>query len=194
MPGKIEKQVLMILASEPHNAFTTEDLCERVYGANEKRHHVAMLRVMKRIAGAGAGRYRLKVANRRGRELVLYDATDIESTATAGIKRDTCAAYRGKGFARDRFCKGRRLGVEEAEAEVRARLAENERVASQVREGGYYWRSVEKARAEIAGDTQKVAEMEAEDEAGLAAFREQFKALAPLFAARKRGPYRKRNR
>ena len=51
-PGRIERTIAAILDSEADNAFTTEDLCERVYpGVNraEKKHRVAVLRAANRL-------------------------------------------------------------------------------------------------------------------------------------------------
>ena len=51
-PGRIERAIAAILDGEPNNAFTTEDLCERVYpGVNrvEKKHRVAVLRAANKL-------------------------------------------------------------------------------------------------------------------------------------------------
>ena len=51
-PGRIERAIAAILDAEPDNAFTTEDLCERVYpGVNrvEKKHRVAVLRAANKL-------------------------------------------------------------------------------------------------------------------------------------------------
>jgi hypothetical protein len=46
-PGRIERAIAAALDAEPDGAFTTDDLCDRVYrGVNriEKKHRVAVLR------------------------------------------------------------------------------------------------------------------------------------------------------
>jgi hypothetical protein len=46
-PGRIERAIAAALDAEPDGAFTTDDLCDRVYrGVNriEKKHRVAELR------------------------------------------------------------------------------------------------------------------------------------------------------
>jgi hypothetical protein len=56
-PGRIERAIAAILDGEADNAFTTEDLCERVYsGVNrvEKKHRVAVLRAANRLVKRAA--------------------------------------------------------------------------------------------------------------------------------------------
>jgi hypothetical protein len=51
--GRIARISESILTAEPDNAFTIEDLCGRVYDADnpvEKNHRVAVIRAAKRIA------------------------------------------------------------------------------------------------------------------------------------------------
>jgi hypothetical protein len=46
-PGRVSRAIEAALEAEPDNAFTVEDLCDRVYrGINrvEKKHRVAVLR------------------------------------------------------------------------------------------------------------------------------------------------------
>ena len=53
-PGRIERAIYDLFADHPEGAWTTEDLCRRVYPtANriEKKHRVAVLRAVKTIMG-----------------------------------------------------------------------------------------------------------------------------------------------
>jgi len=147
MPGKIEKKVLALLAAEPDNAFTVEDLCEEVYGAAEKKHRVAMLRVVNRLAAedgtpdAATSRLRWHRADRRGGEVVLYDALNVSSYATARIKADTLSKYRAKGWGMSRWSRYRpyvHVSRAEAEEQVKERLADG-RYQELIAEGGAWW-------------------------------------------------------
>jgi hypothetical protein len=41
-PGRIERAIAAVL--DEADAFTIEDLCQRIYGGTEKKHRVAVLR------------------------------------------------------------------------------------------------------------------------------------------------------
>jgi hypothetical protein len=49
-PGRVDRAIDAIFAAEPDNAFTTDDLAQRVYRVNQpsKTHRVAILRSAKR--------------------------------------------------------------------------------------------------------------------------------------------------
>ena len=51
-PGRIERAILATFIAEPDNAFTTADLCSRIYRVNQasKRHRVAVLRALTNVA------------------------------------------------------------------------------------------------------------------------------------------------
>jgi hypothetical protein len=51
-PGSVERCLREVFAKEPKGVFTTEMLCRRVYGEKkiEKKHRVAVLRALKRLA------------------------------------------------------------------------------------------------------------------------------------------------
>lgn len=155
--GKIEKQVHALLATEPDNAFTVEDLCEHVYGRVEKRHRVAVLRVVRRIAARETGPYRFLICETRGGELVLFDATNVISYATARLKADNLNGYRGKGFGHRR----RPMTRAQAEAPIQARLA-REDTQKLIREGGWWWRHTQEAIARMNGDVAAADRVAAE--------------------------------
>jgi hypothetical protein len=47
--GAVQRAVLELIASKAEGAWRTQDICEHVYGASEKRHRVAVLRAIKRM-------------------------------------------------------------------------------------------------------------------------------------------------
>jgi hypothetical protein len=51
-PGQVEQIIEAVFKAEPDNAFTIEDLCDRVYPGEpiEKKHRVSVLRAAKKVA------------------------------------------------------------------------------------------------------------------------------------------------
>ncbi len=94
-PGKIERAIEAVFAAEPDDAFTTADLCDRVYpGLNrvEKKHRVAVIRVAKKVFGrAGWDCYRTESL---GGTLVFYNPFDVMSYAIGRQKADMFTNYR----------------------------------------------------------------------------------------------------
>jgi hypothetical protein len=173
-PGRIERAIEAVFAAEPDNAFTTEDLCDRVYnGANgvEKKHRVAVLRAVKNIITRRdvLGCY---PSGRMGGTLVFCDRTNVMSYAMARLKSD-CAFYQDHDPRRyARSC----LKDSSTEAELHASLAEGGRHHERVIEGGVWWRHTQSAIGEIearrAGDDARLQKVLAErKERANAAFR-----------------------
>ena len=95
-PGRIERAIAAILDGEADNAFTTEDLCERVYsGVNrvEKKHRVAVLRaankLVKRRDNTGCWR-----SENLGGTRVYFNIDNVMSYAMARLKADNLNHYR----------------------------------------------------------------------------------------------------
>ena len=138
MSGKVESQVRAILAAEPDNAFTVEDLCELVYGSSpEKRHRVSMLRAIKWISAAEP-RYETFRASKQGGEYVIYDCTNAHAYGMARLKQDGLENYRRKGYGmRGSYDWGKRSRVE---SETKLREQIRSRHAEAISEGGVWWR------------------------------------------------------
>jgi hypothetical protein len=80
-PGKIQRALTAIFDAAPDVALTTTELCQRVYGAAEKRHKVALARAMR---GIQKRRPELGVT-KRGYEFLWYNRTSVQSyLATKG--------------------------------------------------------------------------------------------------------------
>lgn len=83
--GKIERAIEQILDESPDEAFTTSELCERIYGASEKRHRVAVgrsvLAVLLRRPSLCEWRIRA-----RGREFVYANSRSSASLEDARKK------------------------------------------------------------------------------------------------------------
>jgi hypothetical protein len=93
-PGRIQKAIRALFAAEPDNAFTTAELCERIYGVEAgaeiaKKHRVAVMRAAKGIA-----ELRHFAGENLGGQLVFYDPLNVMSYAMARLKSDSLNCYR----------------------------------------------------------------------------------------------------
>ena len=182
-PGRIERAIAAILDAEADNAFTTEDLCERVYsGVNrvEKKHRVAVLRaankLVKRRDNTGCRR-----CENLGGTRVYFNIDNVMSYAMARLKADQFNHYRSnddRWFTPDpkwfRDAMGFKKGYQyqwprSSEAELRAELAEGGKNHKHVVPGGVWWKHTQWAIAEMeakrVGDTKRLEEIEAERKA-----------------------------
>ena len=153
--GKIERAIEAAFAAEPDNAFSTEELCNRVYrGLNqvEKKHRVAVIRAGKRLVGRDP-RFACLQTQGLGGQLVFFDPYNVMSYAMARLKSE-----------RPYFSNDKRRERQEDEAVLRKRLAPGGKEHRLVVEGGTYWRHVRKWIAERDGDEETVAKMDAESE------------------------------
>ena len=103
-PGRIEQALIAIFEGERDNAFTTHDLCERIWpdvyqdpeaGRIERQHRATVIRAARNIA-----RQRPEIqwlhGERLGRGLVFFRHDEVMSYAMARLKADRFQRYRGK--------------------------------------------------------------------------------------------------
>ena len=138
-PGRLERAIAHVFNSEPDNAFTTEDLCRRVYQVEqvEKKHRVAVLRAARNLLRRRDALSEFAGGN-RGRSSVFFDCTNVMSYAMARLK-----------------CRNGRCSDDQ---ELRDRLAGRE--AALVASGGAWWGHVQSWVAELdarrAGDVKRL--------------------------------------
>jgi hypothetical protein len=185
-PGHVSRAIEAALEAEPDNAFTIEDLCDRVYrGVNrvEKKHRVAVLRAAKAIV-ARCPDFDCMTGEGLGGTLVIFNRYRVMSYAMAWLKADRFERYRSND-KRNKwrppawYCKGLGWGPagkgkvwvqtkrNATEADLRAQL-ESERHRKLMAPGGAWWRQVQIWIAERDGDAERVAQLEAEREQALA--------------------------
>jgi hypothetical protein len=172
-PGRVSRAIEAALDAEPDNAFTVEDLCDRVYrGINrvEKKHRVAVLRAAKAIVARHPD---LDCMTSEGLgTLVIFNRSCVMSYAMARLKTDQFNRYRSND-RRDKWTPPRWLtkgygdpgkGIvwrfrhqSTTEAELRAALGD-ERRRKLVAPGGAWWRHVQIHIAERDGDAEKLAQ------------------------------------
>ena len=103
-PGRIGRALVAIFDSERDNAFTIQDLCERIWpdlyqdpqaGRIERKHRVAVVGAARNIA-----RQRPEIqwlhGERLGRGLVFFRHDVVMSYAMARLKADRFQRYRSK--------------------------------------------------------------------------------------------------
>ncbi|HZZ22979.1 MAG TPA: hypothetical protein VFE60_10570 [Roseiarcus sp.] len=102
--GRIERALVAIFDGERDNAFTTQDLCERIWpdvyqdpqaGRIERKHRSSVIRAARNIA-----RQRPEIQSlhgeRLGRGLVFFRHDEVMSYAMARLKADRFQRYRSK--------------------------------------------------------------------------------------------------
>jgi hypothetical protein len=164
-PGRIERALVAIFDSERDNAFTLEDLCERIWpdmypdGAPvEKKHRISLARAARNLA-----KRRPEIQCWRGEglggALVFFRHDDVMSYAMARLKTDCFERYR----TRDR-----RAYWRGDERKLRRKLNDDQH-RKLIGPGGAWRAHVDIFLAEQDGDVQKAARLEAEQEAMMAA-------------------------
>jgi hypothetical protein len=187
-PGRIERAIAAILDGEADNAFTTEDLCERVYsGVNrvEKKHRVAVLRAVNKLVKRRDNTGCMRCENLGGTR-VYFNIDNVMSYAMAQLKTDQFNHYRSNDdryftpkSKRFRDAMGFKKGYvyqwpRSSEAELRAELAEGGQNHKHVVPGGAWWKhtqwDVAEMEAKRVGDTKRLEEIAAERKADWEAF------------------------
>jgi hypothetical protein len=162
-PGHVARTIEAILIAEPDNAFTVDDLCDRVYrGINriEKKHRVSVMRAAKSVAKRHPN-FECERSEHLGGTLVFFTADNVMSYAMMRLKSDKFREYRNND--------PRQRWRPETEQELHARLIEGGQDHRLIIPGGAWWRHVELWKAARAGDAETVAKLEAEGERALAA-------------------------
>src|SRR5258706_13508600 len=86
-PGRVEQIIEAVFETEPDNAFTIEDLCDRVYPGEpiEKKHRVSVLRAAKQVAKRRS-EIDTMTGERLGGTLICIDQYCVLSYAMARLK------------------------------------------------------------------------------------------------------------
>ncbi len=169
-PGRVEQAIMAAIEAEPDNAFTVEDLCDRVYqGVNriEKKHRVAVIRAM-RNAAERPNDLEFMTGEGRGNTLVLFNRYNVPSYAMARLKADKLNYYRTKDD---------HLSVLEQEARLRAELQPGSRIHSLNVEGGAWMRHVRLWTAQRDGDKKLIRAIEAEEAKRMDALLKKFRGI-----------------
>jgi hypothetical protein len=135
MSGRIQRVLVKIFDRERDNAFTTEDLCERIWpdlspDQIKKSHHGTVIRAVRHIASQRPEIQWLHT-QRRGGALVFFRHDEVMSYAMARLKADRFERYRS-----------RRLPWSSGEEALRREL-DNESYRKLIGPGGAWRRQVE---------------------------------------------------
>jgi hypothetical protein len=172
-PGRIERAIETLFDAERDNAFTVEELCERIYGVVrvpreqsynrdvgdytpnrphlESKHRHAVVRAARNI-GKRRPEIQHWVSETLTGTLVFFRHDEVLSYAMGRLKADFLYDYRNKDPRQ------RRVSDETA---LRKKLAD-ERHQRLIAPGGAWRRFVQMFLAERDGDADRLAELEAE--------------------------------
>jgi hypothetical protein len=96
-PGKVERALMDIFwDARLDNAYTTEELCERIYGGEAgKKERVALLRAAQRLRARKGYEDLHSMRNENlGKTHVWFNHANLMSYAIARLKSDSCYRYR----------------------------------------------------------------------------------------------------
>jgi hypothetical protein len=130
----IEQTITGIFTSNPDNAFTTNDLCDRVYAGlskPERKHCAAVVPIAKKVCERLGEHWDWWRSETRGGKLVFCNRASVMSYAMARLKSDRFSAYRHKSGWRWRAS---------TEEDLRAQIAPGGRDHHLVVEGGAWWK------------------------------------------------------
>jgi hypothetical protein len=79
-PGRVQKIITDLIASNPHGAWSVTELCKHIYpdARMEKKHRVAVTRALRKMVLPSA--WGVLALWRQGNEYCLYNRCDLEST------------------------------------------------------------------------------------------------------------------
>jgi hypothetical protein len=187
-PGRIERALADIFDRERDNAFTLEDLAERVWpGLTQlsKKHRVSLARAARNL-----GRRRPEIqgfhGENLGNALVFFRHDELLSYAMARLKADRFRGYRNK----DRRALDWR--TTKNDNTLRRRL-DDELYRKLIGPSGAWRRDVDMFLAERDGDHGRLARLKAEQAASAALVRSAFASL-PLVDRRFVGLHKRKMR
>jgi len=143
-PGRIERMLIGIFFdTKLDNAFTTEELCERIFGAAGKSQRVALIRAAQRLCQRKGYE---DLHSWRGENLgtthIWFNRANVMSYAMAALKADNIYNYRNRDYREDY------PHLKKSEQELRARLARGGADRSRIIVGGAWQRHVQEWIAE----------------------------------------------
>ena len=125
---EIEDVIADALTSNPDNAFTTDDLCERVYpglyadlGLAQRKHRAAVIPIAKKVCERLGEHWNWWRSEKRGATLIFWNRASVSSYAMARLKSE-----------------GWLYGYH-SDDELKARMAPGGREHHLVVEGGAWW-------------------------------------------------------
>jgi hypothetical protein len=134
--GTVQRKIAEMLAANPDDAFTVEELCRAVYGVSppEKRHRVSVLRAAKALVEK---RPEIGWTGASGYGLAFFNSRSVMSYGRARIKTQ-------RSWGED----------------INARLAPGGRYYKEIMEGGEWWLNVQVWTARQDNDTARLTELQ----------------------------------
>lgn len=161
-PGKIERAIEALFTDCPSNAYTVEDLIDRVYrGVNqvEKKHRVSVIRAAKKVCERLPG-WTWKRSETGGGTLVFSNHYDVLSYAIGRKKADFVNRYRSNDPRLTAY-----PWLIETDDSIRASFDPGGENHEWVAEGGAWWRHVQLNIANRDNDTsERIQKLRAEQD------------------------------
>jgi hypothetical protein len=142
-PEHIEQAIRAAFTADPNNAFTVDDLCDRVYlglKQPERKHRAAVIPIAKKVCESLGEWWEWWRSERPGGTLIFLNRASVTSYAMARLKSDYLNGYRSNGRARWSVCTEERL---------RAEISPGGRDHALVVEGGAWWEHCQEAIAKF---------------------------------------------
>jgi hypothetical protein len=168
-PGRIERAIEAVFDTERDNAFTLEELCERVYAdANqiERKHHISVARAARNLERRRP-EFQHYYGENLGNPLVFFRHDEVMSYAMARLKADRSSGYQSNDWRRQ-------PDNNRDEADLRSWLGDGGSHRALVEPGGAWWTQVRIFLAERAGDLATVARLKAFSRPNLSASSRRF--------------------
>jgi hypothetical protein len=169
-PGRLERAIEALFDAERDNAFTLEELCERIYGVHRVEdpqstdpnrlrlsHRNAMTRAARKVM-ARRPEFQIERSRGLGCTLVFFRHDEVMSYAMGWLKADHSQHYRNNDP---------RLYWTLDEPDLLKQLTEGD-YRKYVEPGGAWWRHVQRFLAERDGDAERLAQLDAERARALA--------------------------
>jgi hypothetical protein len=166
--GRIEQAIIAAFTTEPDNAFTVAELCERIYpGIDyiEKKHRVAIIRAAQSL-GRRWPDLGWNKSETLGGQKVYFNADSVMSFAMARLK--------GNNFENYNNLDPRLQRGSTSEKELRASLLKGGKNHRFIIKGGAWRRHRDMWVAKRDGDTARLKELEAEQERRMNEIAERF--------------------
>jgi hypothetical protein len=164
--GRIQRAIGAIFDAEPDNAFTVEELCRRIYPGIDhyersvihQKYRVSVICAAKKLCER-----RPELAGERsdgtlGRTLVFYRRDNLMSYAMFRLKAEGFYHYRSNDRREERW--------RTEEADLR-KILDDDKYRERMAPGGAWWRHTQMFFAERDGDTERLAQLKAVEEAAL---------------------------
>lgn len=144
--AELERRIREIFTANPDSAFSTDELCNRVYPERaDRKHRTAVIAAAKEVSERLGEHRNWFCQERRGAPQVFFNHASVTSYAMARLKCDRVSNCEDTG--RQRFFRFRWRSADESE--LKAKIAPGGNHHQYVVEGGAWWRHCQEYIAKL---------------------------------------------